>query len=529
LRESIHQGRPADRGETLIELLEESAARWPERPLLLSEGEPVGYGVFAAGVRGLAGRLAEHRIGPGDSVAALLPNGPELLYLWMALARLGAILVPLNPALPLPEVEPLLEQVGICGLVADAETLSRCGPRFALRLAMVVGREGSPGAVPFATPLAESPPPGASVAPASPTTILQTSGTTGRAKGATLTHRSYAIPAREFGRWMEIVPEDRFLACLPLFHMAGQAFAMAALANGAALAFVPRFSGHNFWSQVRRYGITIVRYLGEMLAVLLQEPASPDDRRHTLRALYGGGARSEVIARFEARFGVPIVEGYGLTETNTVLRNEIRCRRERAIGKVLSYSEVRIADPLGRTLPPSTADERHVGEIQVRRNPVMMLGYVGDDPALSASFSGDWFRTGDLGYCDAEGYFYFFGRAKEIIRRRGESIVPAHVEEVLDLCPTILHSAVVGVPDDLGGEEVKAFLVCRDGHDFDLDAVVSWCRGRLAEHQIPRYFEVCPDLPRTSTNKIQRSVLRAPAPSSDGRRFDRLSAAAGAV
>jgi acyl-CoA synthetase (AMP-forming)/AMP-acid ligase II len=496
---------------TIIDLLETAAARWPDRPLLLGETDAVCYRDFLCTVNGLAELLHSRGVRHGDRVAAVLPNGPELLSLWLSLARLGAVLVPLNPALRLPEVEPLLRVAGVRGLVSDAETLGLYAAHLDLRLKMTVGAEKPeeklPGAVAFAAPpLAESPFRAAVGSDLS--VILHTSGTTSRAKGAALTQASYVCPAREFVRWMEIVPEDRFLVCLPLFHMAGQAFAIAAIAGGASLALVRKFSGHEFWTLVRRHGITVVRHLGEMLAVLLHQPESEDDRRHTLRAAYGGGARAELVEKFEARFGATVVEGYGLTETNTVLRNELGARRRGSIGRPLPYCEVRIANP-HRT----AASQELVGEIQVRRNPVMMTGYVGGEPELAQScFEDGWFRTGDLGSCDADGYFYFVGR--------GENIVPAHVEETLNRFPAVAHSAVVGVPDEVGGEEAKAYLVCRPGRTIDLEELIRWCGEQLAEFQIPRYFEVCAELPGTSTNKINKGELRK-AGSAGGFCYDR--------
>jgi crotonobetaine/carnitine-CoA ligase len=490
--------------ETMIDLLEAAAMRWPDRPLLLGQNEAVSYQDCLTRTSGLAGLLADSGVRRGDRIAAVLPNGPELLLLWLALARLGAVLVPLNPALRFPEVEPLLRAAEISGLVADAQTLALYAAHLDLRLKMTVGEETLQGTVAFATPHRPESLPFRPAAGSDLSTILHTSGTTNRAKGAALTQASYTWPAREFVRWMEIVPEDRFLVCLPLFHMAGQAFAIAGIAGGASLVMVRKFSGHEFWSQVRRHGITVVRHLGEMLAVLLHQPESADDRRHTLRAAYGGGARAELVEKFEARFGVTVVEGYGLTETNTVLRNEIGARRRGSIGRPLPYSEVRIAGPH----PPEACGERYVGEIQVRRNPVMMTGYVGEPELAHSCFEDGWFRTGDLGYRDADGYFYFVGREKDIIRRRGENIVPAHVEEALNRFPAVAHSAVVGVPDEVGGEEVKAYMVCRPGRTVDIEELIQWCREWLAEFQIPRYFEVCAELPGTSTNKINKGELR---------------------
>jgi len=501
---------------TLIDLLESAALRWPDRPLLLGEPETVSYRDFLARVNGLAGLLADHGARHGDRIAAVLPNGPDLLALWLSLARLGAVLVPLNPALRFPEVESLLRDAGVSGLVSDARTLELYAAHLDLRLKMTVGAEKPeetlPGAVAFAAPpLPESP--FRAGAGSDLSTILHTSGTTNRAKGAALTQTSYVWPAREFVRWMEIVPEDRFLVCLPLFHMAGQAFAIAAIAGGASLALVRKFSGHEFWPQVRRHGITVVRHLGEMLAVLLHQPESEDDRRHTLRAAYGGGARAELVEKFEARFGTTVVEGYGLTETNTVLRNEIGARRRGSIGRPPPYCEVRIA----------ASKDQGVGEIQIRRNPVMMTGYVGGEPGLAQScFEDGWFRTGDLGYRDADGYFYFVGREKDIIRRRGENIAPVHVEETLNRFPAVAHSAVVGVPDEVGGEEVKAFLVCRPGRTIDLAELIDWCHEQLAEFEIPRYFEICAELPGTSTHKINKGELRK-AGTAGGFCFDRKS------
>jgi crotonobetaine/carnitine-CoA ligase len=510
-------GRAPER--SLAGLLEDSARRFAGRPLLLLEGRGVSYEDFLAGVNGLAARLAEGGVERGDRVAAVIPNGPELFYLWLALARLGAVMVPLNPSLPLAEVAPFLDTIGITGAVGDRAALDAYGGRFALRLRMAVGGERPSGALAFATPLLREWPL-RPVAGGDPVTILRTSGTTGGAKGAALTHNSYVLPAAEFVRWMEIAPDDRFLDCLPLFHLAGQSFAVAAIAGGASVAIVNRFSGQDFWSHVRRHGATVARHLGEMLAVLLKQPESADDRRHTLRAIYGGGARPDVAERFERRFGVTVVEGYGLTETNTVLRNEIGVRRDGSIGAPLAYAEVRIADASGEALPASSDGERRIGEIQVRRNPVMMTGYVGCPESAGSCFVGEWFRTGDLGYRDADGYFYFVSREKDVIRRRGENIVPLHVEEVLERHPAVARAAVLGIPDELGGEEVKAHLVCRPERAVDFGELVEWCRSQLAEFEVPRYFELCADLPRTSTNKVDKCALRRMA-GSGGPSFDR--------
>lgn len=504
------------------DLLEVAAGRWPDRPLLLKPNGAVLYADFLGGVNGLAARLADAGVERGERVAAISPSGFETLYLWFALARLGAVLVPLNPGLPPVETAAFLDRVGVVGLVGDRAGLEAHGGRCGLRFKMTIGTDTPAGALSFATPLLPEGP-RRTCTGSDPVIILRTSGTTGGAKGAALTHNSYLLPCTEFVHWMEVTPEDRFLDCLPLFHLAGQSFAVAAIAGGAALALVSRFSLREFWPQVRRHGITVVRYLGEMLAMLLKQPESADDRGHTLRAVYGGGARPDVVESFERRFGVAVVEGYGLTETNTVLRNELRARRKGSMGSPLPYAEVRIADAAGEALPASRNGERHVGEIQVRRNPAMMTGYVGCPEADGSCFVDDWFRTGDLGYQEADGHFYFVSREKDVIRRRGENIVSLHVEQVLERHPAVAEAAVVGVPDELGGEEVRANLVCRPGHAIHFGELVEWCRLHLADFEVPRYFELWADLPKTPTNKIDKSALRRMA---DRAAFDRRSAAA---
>lgn len=488
-------------------LLEEAASRRTDGTFLLCGAEKVTYGEAQARTNGLAWQLADLGVRHGSRIAVVLPNVPEMVYTWFALARLGAVMVPLNPALVPAEVAPLLSSAGVEGILGEAGAVATYGGMLALPIRVVAGegeRAEAAGAVRLAADPRPAPPmPSRPTAPSDPLTVLQSSGTTGRPKAALLTHASYVLPAVEFSRWMDVVPDDCFLGCLPLFHMAGQSFAASAVAANASLALVSRFSTRHFWEQVREHRATLVRHLGEMLALLCRQPAHPEDRRHLLRAVYGGGARPDVAAEFERRFGAPVIEGYGLTETNTVLRNELRARKQGSIGRPLPYTEMRIADEDGNALPP-----RQVGEIQVRRSAVTTPGYINQAELAEGCFTGDWFRTGDLGYRDEDDFYFFAGRQKDIIRRRGENIYPGGIETVLDRHPAVLASAVVGVPDELGGEEIKAFLIYRPDTWVQAEELADWCHSWLADFEIPRYFEICPELPRTATNKINKGVLR---------------------
>lgn len=492
---------------SVYSFLEAAVRDVPDRSFLLFGEHCVSYGQFTARVNRLAASFAALGAEQGSRVAVILPNGPEILYAWMALARLGAVLVPLNPAHSRSEIRPLLGRFRVDAIVAESDRLANLSEGLDLRFRVGVGPGGSPdGPDSWAAsmgsgddaPRIPSPDDSLSIG-----AILLSSGTSGdRVKGVGVSHDTYTLPAEEFKRFMRITGEDRFLGCLPLFHIAGGVFAISAIAARASLVIVDRFRGSLFWEQVARYRVTVVRYLGEMLAVLLRRPEA-DTAGHSLRAAYGGGARPEIAAQFESRFGVPVVEGYGLTEATMMLRNELERRRSGSIGRPLPYSEVRIAAESGNPV-----SDGEVGEIQIKRNPVMMLRYVGDPELTRSCFAGDWFRTGDLGYRDSDGYVFFVDRKKQVIRRRGENVIPAEVERVLSRHPAVTTNAVVGVPDGVGGEEIKAYVAVSPACDVSVEDLVGHCRSSLAEYKIPRYFEICSRLPSTPTNKVDKGSLR---------------------
>lgn len=493
---------------SLDHLLRDAVRRWGSRPFLVpgappqtgddprshprlvDDGPLLAYADFDRRVDAVAGGLSDQGVIRGSVVSAILADPRDLLHVWFATARLGAVFMPLNPALTPAEVATVTARTPVAVFITGDETSS--GAVSGLK-PVAVASLLEPGAKQQKVSMA---------AASDPLSILWTSGTTGAPKGCLLTHESYVRPAEEFRRWMDTNPDDRFFACLPLFHLAGQAFVAAAVASGASVVLVSRFSGSRFWDQVTVSGATMFRHLGEMLAVLCRQPPHPEERSHRLRAAYGGGASQRVARTFYERFGVRVVEGYGLTETNTVLRNELSRAKPGSIGRPTPYAEVRVAGEDGRELGPG-----EIGEIQVRRGSVTMIGYIGDPEATDRAFVDGWYRTGDLGWRDADEHFYFVGRTKDIVRRRGENIVAVEVEEVLNRNPAVAASAVVPVPADDGGEECKAFVV--QSKATTVDELVAWCRSSLAGFKVPRFFEICDELPRTPTNKVDKWELRA--------------------
>lgn len=459
---------------TLGELFDEAVAGFGDRPVLLDPD--VSYVDYSARVNGCAQVLRARGVGRGDAVAAVLSNSPVLLTLWLAVAKLGAVFVPLNPTLCDAELEPLLAHSGAVLVVTD-----RPVPCSTI----------SPGELDVTAPAA----PDVHVDPDDPVCLLYTSGTTGAPKGCVLTHTSYTAPAPAFVLRLGLDEQDRLLACLPLFHMAGQSFAVSALHAGASIGVVPKFSASGFWDQVARFDATVFRHLGEMLTLVLRSPAQPAD--HRLRLVYGGGARPEVARAFTERFGTTVVEGYGMSETNTVLCGDPYDPRPGSMGTPLPPAQVRVDAAAGE-----------VGEIQVR-GPGLMKGYHRDPERTRVAFASSWLRTGDLGWMDDDAHVHFAARRTDVIRRRGENVDPGEIEEALAEHPDVLLGAVVGVPGELSDEDVAAFVVPLPGARLAAADVRTWCRTRLAPFKVPSHVHVVDRMPMTPTSKINRSLLRA--------------------
>lgn len=516
------------RGSTLGDLLADTAAQRGDAPVLADHTTATRGEAPAAGdapppgreqtfadldrqVDRLAHGLIAGGLGPGDRIGAVLPNCAELLALWFAVARAGGVLVPLDPRLTCHERDGLLRHAGVSHLVASPGHLEEHAGLPRLRTRVSVGGALAGAESIEALAATDGARPSVHVASGDPLAVLYTSGTSGRPKGCVLAHDSFVVPAHAFRDRLQVTPADRCLVCLPLFHMAGQSFVAAAVAGGATIALLDRFSASQFWTQVLETRATLARHLGEMLALLIQRERQPEDSRHALRAFYGGGAPRSVASAFERRFGVAVVEGYGLTETNTVLCNEPAHNRHGSIGRALPHCEVRIAGQDGVERP-----DGEVGEIQVRRNPVVMREYL-EEPELTAqAFAGEWLRTGDLGRRAADGHFCFEGRTKDVIRRRGEMIAAPEVEEVLNRHPAVAMSAVVPSPGAHGSEEVKAFVAPATEATASIGELTTWCRRFLAEFKVPTLVELRESLPRTATNKVNKALLRAEADGDDG-------------
>ncbi|MHB8351914.1 MAG: AMP-binding protein [Thermoplasmata archaeon] len=494
------------------------ALQFPERTLTYEQldrgSDRVAAGLVAAGVR------------PGDRVAALLFNTPEFPLLWFGTAKSGAVLVPLNTGLKGTLLRYELEDSQAVALVLDGRLRSEYE---AVREGLGLDRIWQVGTAPDATPedrswrpfrdLEEAPgeAPQHTPNPWDPAAILYTSGTTGPPKGAVIPHEKYLTTPREIGARSLLTADSVLFTALPLFHCNAQEMtALTALENDLVAAFDERFQASRFWEAAARVGATHVSLLISMINVLYKQPERPTDRSHSVRVALTAGATREIWPGFEQRFGVRIVELYGMTECGcTTLMNPPGAVRLGSVGTPLPFVEALVVDDHDRPVP---VGER--GELVVRpRQPyTMFLEYHRKPEQTVEAWRNLWFHTGDFVTRDSEGYYYFVDRKKDVIRRRGENLAPYDVESVLNAHPAVFESVVVGVPSPLGEEDVKAFVRLRPEATASPEELFHYCAERLPFFMVPRFIEFIAEIPKTANQKAQRYLLRTrPA----GTQFDR--------
>ncbi len=503
----------------LWQLLEYHVSRTPDKVLLRFEATQRTYAAAAA--EALAWSAVFHGLGvrPGETVCLMLGNSPDYVAAWFGLCRLGAIAVPINVhnrgeglayVLAHSDARLLVVEEPLLPHVEAVRQLVPRPPRVLLRPAPGgAGRRAA--AYPLTTALLAGAPargPDGNAAAEAVAGILYTSGTTGPPKGVMLSHHAYVNSARCFAHEMvRATPEDVFFTTLPLFHINAQAHTvLPAVLLNATFALAPRFSASGFWDEVRRHGATIFNSLAAMIPILCKQAPGDGDRRHRARLTACAATPTDVWSAFERRFGVTIVEGYGLTETaGFCVANPLPATRVGSIGRALSFVETRVVDARGAALPAGDA-----GEIAIRaRAPhVLMEGYFKMPEQTAEAVRGGWFHSGDAGRADADGYLTFVDRLKQSIRRRGENISSWEIEKVVNAHPRVLESAAVGVPSELAEEEVKVVVVARPGETIDPLEIVRWCETRMAYFMVPRFVELRAALPKTATERVEKYKLK---------------------
>ena len=507
-------------GYTLAGLLASRAHDDAARALLCYEGRQTSYANFARRVEAAARALAARGIGSGERVGVMATNSGDYVVLLFALARLGAILVPVNPEFGPREAGYILQHAGVraIAVVPAALATAREAARPLAPAAWFFMLEGASEGVPrFSDLIAEAP---ASALPPLPPPeatclMLYTSGTTGFPKGVMHSQRSFVMAGEGFLARMWLQPEDRLLCVLPMFHINALFYTIAgAFAAGASVVLVPKFSASQFWNTAAATGATQVNIIAAVGNILARRPRSEFDPGHRLRVVYGAPITPDLERTFREEFGVPmLIEGYGMTEVPGACNNPFDGeKRPLSMGKAathpdpqVQFAELRVVDDRGRDLPDGAE-----GELWVR-TPILMQGYYKDPQQTAAAMHEGWFATGDLVRRDADGYYYFVARKKDIIRRRGENISGAEIDRVAGDHPAVVQCAAIPVPSDLGEDEILLAVVRKPGAAVSEREIADWCAQRLAPIKVPRYVVFVDSLPQTATHRVAKFKLRGDA------------------
>ncbi len=486
-------------------ILHGAAERSPDAVAVRCGDATLSYAELERAAGRVAAAAVAHGLVPGDRVLLVGPTVPEWISAYYGLLGQGMVVVAANPMAAGAELEYFLEDSGaaLALSLGDSDEKVRAA-------AEAVGRSYrslDPGSDFHPDPDAGRPVPIAACGADDLAVLLYTSGTTGRPKGAMLSHGNLTATAEVFADAFRLTPDDGVLLCLPISHVFGQACILnAALRTGARVTLQPRFDATEALALIDRDGLSVFAGVPTMYNALLRTPeAVGAGLGAALRLAISGGAPNpvDILERFEQRFGCPIVEGWGMTES-TGAGTFNRLDRPRKVGRVgvaLPGSAVRIVDEDDRDVEPGA-----VGEILLR-GPTVMLGYWRRPEDTADTLVDGWLRTGDLGSCDADGDIAIVDRKKDLIIRGGYNVYPREVEEVLVAHPDVVEALVVGIEDPHFGEEVGAAIVARPGSTLDADGIRAWTDSRVSPYKRPRVIRFFDALPRTSTGKLTRRGL----------------------
>lgn len=494
--------------------------RWvdhdPDRECIVQDdGISVTYGVLDQRASAVAAGLRAHGIGVGDRVATLVANDLRVVYIGTALSKLGAVEVPVNPALVGASLAHVLADADPTAIIVSPdhrEAVEKALPEGAKPLIVEAGPEGGPAPVGDGVPTLEEMltddrvvlPTDPAVRAHMPASIMYTSGTTGLPKGALLPHHhTYRISQRTSGA-LALTADDTLISILPLFHGGGRYMNIGAcLLSGARCGFVRRFSGKEYFDQARQFGATVMHAVVSVGHFLLAQEPSPRDRDHSITRGLLAPCPPPVADPFKERFGIEVFQGYASTEGNISVLNLDGPKA--ACGKPYPPYRVSIVDEYDQPVPPGVT-----GEIVVSADePWSTFSGYWNQPEMSLEVMRNFrFHTGDAGYFDEDGYLWFSDRIKDMIRRRGENVAAQTVEDVVNAIDEVAESAAYPVPSEFGDDEIAISVVLRAGREISAAAIVAHCREQLPRFAVPRYVRIAESLPKTETGKIQKYKLK---------------------
>ena len=494
------------------DLLRSQAENHPNKTFLFFKDDEISYETFEKRVNAVAWFLKKEGVKKGDRVALFLNNCPEFLYSWFGMAKLGAVMVPINVAFKEREASYILKHSEASILITgpglyDGIIQKKRADLPYIKSVLCVGNKGYPDVINFSrifhesgNPLQEEKLTGDDVL-----SIMYTSGTTGEPKGCVLSHFHYIAFSQAIRDNLLITPDDRFICILPLFHIGAQlVITMTSLMNGSSLVLEDRFHPRQFWEQVYRRNVTVFHCIGAILAFLDNLPVTEYEKKSTLRVVLSAG-HPELAERLGKRWGCQMLQDWGMSEGGITIEHINGPHKKGSCGRPQGPNEIKIFDENDKEVPVGTT-----GEI-VMKGPMALKEYYNDPETTSTSMKGGWFHTGDNAYRDEENFFYFVDRKKDIIRRSGENISSVEVERIVQSHPKVEEVSVIAFPDKLRGEEVKIYVILKNGETpktVPPMELIEFCEERLAYFKVPRYIVYRKDFPRTLTHRVKKDELR---------------------
>jgi len=504
---------------SLTDLLADRLALNPDDTFLVFENRAgeiseLTYAEFEVRVEETARGLNALGVEAGGRVVVHLRNSPEFLISWFAIVRLGATMVPSNIANTAGELEHVVGFTEASHAITEpdfCDAVQRGIELAGTDTTTIVARGKLAGFFAFEDlkTLSSDPAPRPPVSGDDVAELLFTSGTTSKPKAVMLTHANCLRAGLDTVHCLWLDRGERMLTALPLFHVNGQGMTiLAAMTVGGTAIVIEEFSASKFWKQVKRHKATQTAVVAMQLRVLIAQPDDPSDREHDVKKLfYAINVSDQEKEAFEERFGIEVINGYGLSEAMTLctVSPVAAPRRWPSIGLPSPGRTLLLLDEDGNEVATG-----EVGEICVKGTPgrTIMLGYYKDEGATAQAIRGDLLHTGDNAYADAEGYLYFFDRKKDMIKRAGENVSAIEVESVLADHPQIAEAAIVGMPDPIRDEAVAAVIVVADGETLSEEEVTAYCSERLSRFKVPTIIAFEPELPKTSIGKVRKDELR---------------------
>ncbi|MDP1674447.1 MAG: AMP-binding protein [Burkholderiales bacterium] len=500
---------------TLNGVLKSRAGRDPARPFIVFSDCNWSWGEFDSAVDAAARVLASRGIRKGDRMAVMARNCDGHVLMLCALARLGAIMVPVNPEFGVEEAKYVLHHAEVSAVAATQDTLevARKAAAGLKAPAWFVMLDAAAADAPLLKDLLKTAPDVAlpyDVCGDDTCLIVYTSGTTGFPKGAMHSQRSFVTGGEAFVQRVYLQDDDRVMVVLPLFHINAMFYSVAGtLAAGACMIIVPKFSASTFWQNAVETGATQVNIIEAIGSILRARPRSEFRPEHRISKVYG--VRASMDETFKNEFKIAHrIGGYGMTEIPGVTCNPFEGPQKLGsmgpIGRhpdpARPWAQCRVVDDEGRDLP-----DNEPGELWVK-TPIIMQGYFRDPEQTANAFHDGWFKTGDLVKRDGDGYYYFISRKRDIIRRRGENIAAAELDRVVGEHPAVAEAGTIAVPSELGEDEIFVVVAVRKGAKVSAEEIADWCRTRLAPQKVPRFVAFVDELPHTPTHKILKAQLR---------------------